>query len=38
MFAGSGMESDEGKKPEKVRSRPLESTTLFGQPSLRSYV
>ena len=38
MFAGSGMEGDEGKKPEKVRSRPLENITLFGQPSLRSYV
>ena len=38
MFAGSGMERDEGKKPEKVRSRPLENITLFGQPSLRSYV
>jgi hypothetical protein len=32
------MERDEGKKPEKVRSMPLENNTLFGQPSLRSYV
>jgi surface protein len=37
MFAGSGMETDKDRQPESVRSMQLE-ITLFGQPSLRSYV
>ena len=38
MFRGSGMEYDEHKKPAEVRPTLTLFASLFGQPSLRSYV